>query len=460
MDLKNPRIRLMISFLVLAFMLLYTFYTKRQVTRFIPTKDVVYVSPTGGAVKVHRKTYDTVTFSQALSSVKPGEVIYLFQGVYQGQWDVEFLASEDKPVSITSDEKAFISNPEGPCLSINRSKWISVDYLQFKNCKTAVKVNQSKNILFSSVAFSGEQTQVAFLLEGEQTQNIVIEKNNWKPEEVSKSESLPQVQTLSRQNFLIADQILGDLVVRKNLVHNVATSILLIADGLMSPEKGTKNIQIYENAFYDSVEGFLKVANGCYNLWVYNNTFVNAPRWFHFEDIQGGFFYFFGNKGTNRTKYKQGGSVFSFHHARRRPTHPIYIFNNSFIFGRKYFDLQPSTKLLRHYNNLLSSNSQSPELLQPSSYDSTFQMDYDLTDFEIPSALKNKGLWQNSAHEKAFTFKNIDDVDLLLSSNSVAKDKGISLKLAGWESEYYGQAPDIGAYEGGQEFKGPPFQRK
>lgn len=431
--LKYPRIRLIFVFVFLSFALLYQFYFKRKTTRYIPVKNAIYVSPSGGEITHSRKKYQTIPLQEALDKAIAPAAIFLFPGRYEGTWQLKNKkANEKQPISIQSAHDAIISGSEA-CLTISDSEWIFVEFLEFQDCQgdTALQIHQSQNIYANELSF--KKTTNAISISGLTSENIVIEKN----------------QIKDSDSFVKAHSPAGNLVLRKNQIQKVKTAFHLI--GQLQP---LKNIQIQENILEKAEDSFLKTQGSLLNLWVSKNQVFSANHIFFFDETRGGKFYLFSNVGKARSP---SSSIFKWNSQQSSFNNPVYIFHNTWFFEQKYIAAQSPNQLLRHYNNVLQANSSSGEVISPQSWHSSFRFDYDLINFPKPNFLL-KEAWKNAVSGEA-KFISLQERNFSQRSESPGIDSGISLKFFSWESQFYGKAPDLGAFEGGSFVKGPAYHK-
>lgn len=471
---KSPRMRMIFAFLFLTWLILFTFYFQRKSVRTIPVKNVLYASPSGGTVAEQKKQYQTVPLRDALREVKPGQTVFLFPGTYAGPFEIEKVATEALPISISAISAVLngdgsFSKDSGFCLRVNNSQWVFIDGLSFQNCwASSVLIENSQNIFIHENEFRDSRYAIAAL--GEGTRNLVLENNRWNQDPSGRmwtEHAWADLHhgALSHFNgaFFASFGISGDVVIRKNQVQNAFNAVRMKGDAERI-ESVNANVQIYENTFERVRDNVFEPEVSAYNWWIHHNRIRNAHAWFSIDDVAGGYFYIFGNVGRNDEPYGKegdhtGGAVFKLTEKGSFPTFPIYIFHNTWLFEKTYIRANTTTRHIRHFNNILLAQTDAPDIVTEGNWHESYRFDYDLMNFQLPAFMAKRELEKNSLQQEP-QFTNAAAGDFSLQKNSPAVDRGVSLKFAGWASEYYGDAPDIGAFEGKFPVKGPPFQKK
>lgn len=429
--LKDPKIRMIIMFMFVAYVLLFMFYNKSRIERLVPTKNAVFVSPKGGEVEYNKKKYQTHTFEVAVQKVKPSDTVYLFPGVYSGPLKFTGKGSEANPISLRSSEDVLFES-SSDCLTFSDSEWVFVEFLEFKNCKnSSIKVQKSKNLYFNDLKFT--KTESAFKI-SKSNSNIVIEKS--------------QAHKIDR--FLVVNDKLDGLTLQKNQIENAKDAFIFLDSSKY------KNIQLKKNELQNISSSAISLAGEVLNFWIYENKIFEAKNVLNFKNIDGGLIYVFSNLLSNQEDKIKDDVVFIWT-SESKISQPFYIFHNTWIFNNNYIQARHSNQFLRHFNNLLISlRNKNPIFLDESTWSESYQLGYDMVNFEVSSFLKEH--WKNITIGKP-EFTSIQKKDYSQKTKSLGIDAGIPLKILGWTSEYYGSAPAVGAFEGGDFISGPPFRR-
>jgi len=259
--------------------------------------------------------------------------------------------------------------------------------------------------------------------------------------------------------LLHLNETAGCFVMRGNYIINVFNGF---RTSFNTYHNQNANVEIYDNIFKNHDDNAIEPEAWTFNLHVHHNHFHNIHKCYSFDEVRGGPIYVYGNIHTQSDdplaleevsgiwKFKGSNSDYL--------TYPCYVFNNSFYTeARAFKDGEGTNREMKHFNNVYCFFSGSNRF-NLSDWHESFEFDYDCNNQEWPANIENNDQEENGIVADAL-FIDGPAMDLHLQNESPCIDAGRIMVLDefDWTQEFYGSAPDMGAYENGEAILGPAY---
>ncbi len=315
------------------------------------------------------------SINQALELCGPGDTVYLLAGTYTEL--IRFSEKHGRPenpicllgYSTSADEYPLIdggavepsSDAWNDWIHIQHSSWIEIGRMKFRNGWTfPVKVKQSSYVTFRNCQFWGGKRVIDAT--GTDTHHILVEDCFWDQggselwTSVADKDGVPAWTSMHHGSMAYYNGSLidfsgtgGSMVIRRNTIVNAFNGIRYRG------EKGCdSNVEIYENHVSRMRDNDFEPEYYTYNLHIYHNVSHNIHRTLSDDNVEGGQIYYYGNVVTADTdSWSQliCAGIWKLRDSKRKPTHPLYGFNNSFYAVGIAFQTRGIVPFLRHYNN-------------------------------------------------------------------------------------------------------------
>jgi hypothetical protein len=332
-----------------------------------------------------RRVNSPISLQAACDAAQPGDVILIEGGSYA---QLSLLngkhGTPDRPITIRAADDQWISGGKVPdphwgdgspaagqpakpaiaefaFLTIDSCAFVTIEGLKIKDCwPTIISIKDSHHLTVRDCDL--RHGTYAIFAKGASTSHLLIERNRWQ-QDTSPEHLLWTVIDWARAHggegadgayryfnggFLSSKRIRGNVVVRKNIISDCYNGIRLKAnDTALSPAQLPSNnadVHVVDNDFIRVRDNPIEPEVAAYNWHVRHNRLLDCHSWFSFDDVVGGFWYFYGNSGRFESRQGQPGAEA---HTMGRvlklsyqanppsegsdgvPTHPWYVFNNS-----------------------------------------------------------------------------------------------------------------------------------
>ncbi|MDN4502669.1 hypothetical protein QX776_09655 [Alteromonadaceae bacterium BrNp21-10] len=451
-------------------MLLHVFLFLTSSFVYASEQHIVLVSQHGGLAKFNNKLVPTKSLQDALSNAKSGQIIQLTAGSYSGNHVVKLKALEIAPLIIRGlGEKTLFNGQFNPsddnfCLWINKSSWIQVENIHFQHCwKSAIYVKNSQYITFANLY--GENTRFLVYARGMKSHHLLLEDSEWNQDPTGKVwHTIPWAESHHGQHdyfnggMLSSKEILGSVVFRNNIIRNAFNGFRMVGIEYSQTVQNA-NVEVYGNYFENIRDNPIEPEDDAHNWWIHHNKIKNAHALFSFTEIGGGNWYVFRNVGwfdqVPGGSEHNGGKIFKFTDSGPFPNKPLFVFNNSWYSRSPLFSGGPS-RLFKSWNNAIYFDDED-KLARKKYWHDSYASDFNLSNIQLQNGLEELGQDKNSVTIAGPLFIDGANGDFRPSSNFAGLDKGKIITLGDWRSDYDGEKPDIGAYEGNHIPQGPSF---
>ena len=422
------------------------------------------------------------SINRAVEMTQPGDTVFVMPGKYSEVITVsDKIGEPEKPVCILGYSKSKNDYPiiDGGAkrpsnnaafewMYIKNSSWIVIGRMKFINGWTyPIIVENSSYLTFDNCRFFGGKRVVSAT--GLLTHHLLIENSYWDQGGdflwKVKKDSLGNPAWLSMHHLAMGyfnGSLIdfhgtgGSVVIRDNTIINAYNAIRW---------RGVKgydsNIEIYGNHISRCRDNDFEPEYYTYNLFIYHNFSHNIHRTLSVDNVEGGDIYYFGNVITTddnawtRTVCTSFGKIYA---GERKPSLPLYVFNNSFYgVAQAYKTDGGLTSYLHHNNNAYYFVLDNGFIIN--TWDGTDEFNYDISNLKWPAnIIKHKQEQNGKVCNIMYAKPGKGDLRLRKDSPGIDAGKVMSFKQFGWMQSFAGNAPDIGAYENGKLMKGPAFR--
>lgn len=436
---------------------------------------VGYFSKEGGNIPIGNKVYESKPIKQLKSFLEPGTTAIVLPGVYKKKIEIKAVGTTENPILIKALNKDVIldgglspTKDGSYCVYLKNSKHIELNGFTIKNCwPVAVYLKNSSQIKISNLDVIGSRYMVR--AKGKKSEFITIENNTWNQDPSGKLwkeydwSEMHHGRLVYYNGSILTAKGINNVQIKGNTIRNAYNGVRLLGDANEITSTNA-NVEISNNLFENIRDNPIEPEISAYNWWIHHNRIHNAHSWISITELTGGYIYIFGNVGWNDDMYgKEGdhnkGTVLKFEKSGPFPIYPVYVFNNTWVTSGDYIRPKTPTRNLFHFNNIIYSQKRKSTLFVPTNYHASYHLGNDLIYGQNSKKTINHSIWKNLVHRDPL-FANIQIADFRLKQQSPAIDSGIVLHIDGWSSEFEGQAPTIGAYEGEKLIKGPAFFKR
>lgn len=439
----------------------------------ISNKQIIYFSVAGGKVQIMGKTYSSWPIKSLNSMLEQNTVATILPGHYKEKIEINAKGTKDQPILINAFNKDVLidgyQNPNadgGYCIQLSSSSWITLDGFKIRNCwPTVIRLKSSSYINIRNFNIEGARYVVE--AQGNDNKYLTIENNYWNQdptEKLWKKHEWAEAHHGKLEYFngsILHSEAINDVLIKSNIIKNAYNGVRM-EGGVNDIYTRNTNVEIVDNLFENIRDNPIEPEHSAYNWWIHHNKIHNAHAWISLTGIAGGHIYIFGNIGWNDEPYGKkgdhsGGTVLKFNETGPFPTMPVYIFHNSWHAQGNYLLPNNPSRNIIHFNNAIFLQEKDAVTLTKNNFHESFQFENDLINRPLSDFAKSK--WKNYIISDP-EFTNVLTGDFTLKKGSPAIDSGKVFQLENWKSSYSGKAPDIGAYEGKEEFKGPKYFRR
>ncbi len=198
------------------------------------------------------------------------------------------------------------------------------------------------------------------------------------------------------------------MVVRDNVIQDSFNGMRMKAD------KKARDSQNHNVEFYGTPPGArarnpVEPERSAMNWWIHHNDIHDAHAWFSLDEVAGGYWYFFGNRGVSKDVpgprwTEQGRQGLQVRRGRPQPDKPVFAFNNSYWL-RSSLIKDGATTLLTHRDNAVLFPPQTepgrPAFPRPGLPAGRLgpgrQLDHDLTNVPWPPKITDNAQEQNGS---------------------------------------------------------------
>jgi hypothetical protein len=357
---------------------------------------ILYITYKGDCRMVHVSGKDllftTHTISDALSCVRPGDILQLLPGKY---WPPILFDEEsgnpptcrpvkinelkgfpEVPITIRGLGTATVLNgglggvPHDSMLpemkhfaffKLSDCAWIEFENFSVESCwPTFLYIENSSYITVRNVA--AVDSRYLVYARGQATHHILLESIHWRQDPTgSMWRDLLWLDSKRKRYFYYNGGIFGSVgisgsvVLRNNTICDAFNAVRLKAD--KKKEKSQNhNVEIYGNRMLRIRDNPVEPERAATNWWVHHNAIHNAHAWFSLDEVAGGFWYYFANTGWVTDKPgsqldpNRGGKVYKYDSDGVMPSRPVFAFNNSYSLYNSLIK-DGATTFLTHRNN-------------------------------------------------------------------------------------------------------------
>ncbi|WP_027184461.1 right-handed parallel beta-helix repeat-containing protein [Desulfovibrio inopinatus] len=417
--------------------------------------------------------YSTRTIAGCLRAAQPGDIIQLLPGTYWTPvlevdgpdvvepFDVEGLCGEpEKPITIrglgsrTQLVGAAMSIPPEMELPNDDTyaffrlvdcAWIEFEDFHVRGCwPSFLYLKNSRYITVRNL--EAQDSQYFIFGRGYDTHHILIEDTTWNQDptgslwtDIEWADDKVGCYYFYNGGILGSDRISGSVVLRGNRILNSFNAFRL--KGSKSKEEEdifsqNLNLEVYNNIFENTRDNPVEPEKCAVNWHIRHNIIKNAHAWFSFDNVAGGYWYIYGNRGYYTSEPGQprdpnrGGKVFKFKYNNKMPypSRPNYVFNNSFML-RSFLIKAGATKLFNHAGNIvLFCIPNGDPICNPDAtfiaadflkygWDDTVQFDFDLTNKPFPERFTTENQEANGEVDPDFHFVDANQGNFMPASN-------------------------------------------
>ena len=343
--------------------------------------------------------FTTHTLSDALSCVRPGDILQLLPGKYwppilfdedSGNPPVcrpvkinELQGKPDVPITIRGLGAATVLNgglggvPHDSLLpemkhfaffKLADCAWIEFENFHVESCwPTFLYLENSSYITVRNV--TAMDSRYLIYARGQSTHHILIEGNYWRQDPTGAMWRDQLWLDSKRKRYFYCNGglfgsvgIAGSVVLRHNTICDVFNAMRMKA---AQGQEDTQNfnVEIYGNHMVRTRDNPVEPERAATNWWVHHNRIHNAHAWFSLDEVRGGFWYFFANQGYitdkpgNELDPNRGGKVYKYDTDGSMPEHPVFAFNNSYFLCNSLIKGGATTYLTHRNNAVLFRNS-------------------------------------------------------------------------------------------------------
>ncbi|MFZ5428430.1 MAG: right-handed parallel beta-helix repeat-containing protein [Thermodesulfobacteriota bacterium] len=359
---------------------------------------VLYITYKGDCRMVHVNGQDllftTRTLTDALSCVRPGDILQLLPGKY---WP-PILYDEDAcgtpacrpikmyelegwpeaPITIRGMGAATLLDgglggvphdsmlPEMKHFAYFKLKdcaWIEFENFHVENCwPTFLYIEDSTYVTVRGV--KAKDSRYMVYARGQSTHHILLEDNLWRQDPTgSMWRDLLWLDSKRKRYFYYNGGIFGSygisgsVVLRNNVICDAFNGMRMKADK-KKIDSQNHNVEIYGNTMLRTRDNPVEPESGATNWWVHHNRIHNAHAWFSLDEVAGGFWYYFANTGWITDKPgsmldpNRGGKVYKYDVEGPYPSkdRPTFFFNNSYCLYNSLIKDGVTANML-HVNN-------------------------------------------------------------------------------------------------------------
>jgi hypothetical protein len=371
------------------------------------------------------------------------------------------------------------------CIKVKRSSHIVLENFRAIDCwPTFVYTTHSSYISLRGSRIKGSQH--VFYARGDSSgHHYLLEGNHWTQDTSGRMWS--QIDWDDSHDgpynggLFGSEDLKGNVLVRDNLVENAFNGVRMKAveapfsENPKDPRDTNRNVEIYDNAFYNTRDNCFEPETDAYNWWVHHNFIKNAHKPWSLSKVDSGYWYFFANTGYFDDRPgvgNNGGGLLKVSHDSPHTEFPTYFFNNSFYL-RSPVAKSGKLRHFSHWNNAYEFCSPQdhsgdicssrPPMLEDYDLSSSQAFDHDAINLtRFPEILTNNGEEAHGLSALPAIFNDAIGGDLALPAGSPLVDAGkvLSIPSANWRSDFDGAAPDIGAYENGKLIDGPSYRNR
>lgn len=316
---------------------------------------------------------------------------------------------------------------------------------------------------------------------GEQCHHILLEKNRWRQDptgavwrDIAWLDSKQKRYFYYNGGLFGSYGIPGSVVVRHNVIEDAFNGVRMKADK-KSADSQNHNVEIYGNRLERIRDNPVEPERAATNWWIHHNDIRNAHAWFSLDEVEGGFWYVFANRGVATdvpgppSATHTGGKVYKYDDEGLMPDRPVFAFNNSY-FLRGYLIMEGATSRLTHRNNAVlftpwtgpgPDDRFAGAGFLPGQWPSGVSLDHDLSNVPWPAKIADNAQERHGAADPTARFVDAQAHDLRLAGQT---PPGCPITFAPG-TDWPGDAPwtsgpdtPVGAFTaGGHPVQGPAF---
>ncbi|MFA7228573.1 MAG: hypothetical protein WC061_06010 [Melioribacteraceae bacterium] len=421
------------------------------------------------------------TVQKAINIAAAGDTLFILPGIYKELIEIsDKIGIPENPIVLIS----YYSDPEkypvidggaeiaalelhNDWIHIKNSSWIEFVRIIFQNGWTnPIEINNSSYLSFRQCRFFGGKRVIN--VNGAAAHHILVEECFWDQggeylwKVVDDQKGVDAWTSMHHESMSFFNGSLidfsgsgGSIVIRGNKIINSFNALRW-----RGKEGFDTNIEIYNNEIIRARDNDFEPEYYSYNLHIYHNRSHNVHRTLSIDNVNGGNIFYYGNIITtdNDDWTKKICTAFwKIYGDERNLSFPLYAFNNSFYGVGRALRAEQNMILLKHFNNAYFFTRDTSWLI--SKWNDGNEFNFDISNTGWPDAFTNN---EQELQGKVADIKylNSRQRDLRLATNSPGIDAGkvMFLKEFDWTQNYYGKAPNVGAFEDGELSDGPPFR--
>jgi len=358
--------------------------------------------------------------------------------------------------------------------------WIEFENLHVSSCwPTFLYIQDSSYVTVRDIVCTDSRYMV--YARGLTTHHILLEGNRWRQDPTgSMWHDILWLDSKRKRYFYYNGGIFGSLgisgsvVIRGNVIQDAFNGMRMKAEKKACNSQN-HNVEVYGNRLERIRDNPVEPERSAMNWWVHHNDIRDAHAWFSLDEVDGGFWYFFGNRGVSKDAPgtpldpNTGGKVYKYDATGPMPVKMVFAFNNSY-FLRSSLIKEGATTLLTHRDNAVIFSPPSdpgpderfmgPHFM-PEGWASGVSFDHDLTNVPWPGKITANAQEQEGIVDPGARFVDPDNHDLRLAGETPRGCQVVLEPGTGWPGrERWASGPDtpVGAYDpSGSPVEGPPF---
>ncbi|GFK95191.1 hypothetical protein NNJEOMEG_03049 [Fundidesulfovibrio magnetotacticus] len=197
---------------------------------------------------------------------------------------------------------------------------------------------------------------------GQDTHHILLEDNRWTQDPTGSIwRDLLWLDAKRKRYFYYNGGIFGSLgipgsvVIRRNEIADAFNGMRMKADKKPAYAQN-HNVEFTGNTLRRIRDNVVEPERQAHNWWVSHNRIRDAHAWFSLDEVEGGFWYFFANRGVavdppgTELDPNRGGKVYKYDKKGGMPRGPVFAFHNSWLLRASLIKSGNTTRL-QHLSN-------------------------------------------------------------------------------------------------------------
>ncbi|NMC49134.1 MAG: right-handed parallel beta-helix repeat-containing protein [Desulfovibrio sp.] len=358
--------------------------------------------------------------------------------------------------------------------------WIEFENLHVSSCwPTFLYIQDSSYVTVRDIVCTDSRYMV--YARGQTSHHILLERNHWRQDPTNSVwRDILWLDSKRKRYFYYNGGIFGSygisgsVVIRDNIIQDSFNGMRMKADK-KARDSQNHNVEFYGNRLERVRDNPVEPERSAMNWWIHHNDIRDAHAWFSLDEVAGGYWYFFGNRGVSKDvpgtslDPNRGGKVYKYDAEGPMPDKPVFAFNNSYWL-RSSLIKEGATTLFTHRDNAVLFPPQTepgpdqrflgPNFM-PDGWVPGVSFDHDLTNVPWPPKITDNAQEQNGRMDPEARFVDPDKHDLHLAGQTPRGCPVVFEPGADWPGRTrWTSGPDtpVGAYAAsGRPVEGPAF---